>query len=139
MRPVLPVRGVQLVKLDRHADSRGSLLNFGTEAPLPFEVRNVYFLVECPPGETRAEHANSNHSAIISLSSAVTVDVDNGAEQWSHRLTEADSALIIKAGVWLRLREFTPQTCVVVLSSKLWEETTHFETPQPSLLDDAGW
>ena len=133
-----PVRGVQLLKLDRHADSRGSLLHFGTESPLPFEIRNVYFLVDCPPGATRAEHANSNHSAIIALSSAVTVDVDNGGEQASHRLTESDSALIIMAGVWLRLREFTPQTCVVVLSSKLWEETTHYEVPQPSLLDDAG-
>jgi hypothetical protein len=139
MRPVRPVRGVQLVKLDRHADSRGSLLHFGTESPLPFEVRNVYFLVDCPLGAIRAEHANSNHSAIIALSSTVTIDVDNGAEQGSHRLSESDSALIIRAGVWLRLREFTPQTCVVVLSSRLWEETTHFKGPEPSLLDDAGW
>jgi hypothetical protein len=138
MPPVRPVRGVQLVELDRHADSRGSLLHFGTDSPIPFEVRNVYFIVDCPPDATRAEHANSNDSAIIALSSAVTVEVDNGGERWSHRLTEPDAALVVRAGVWLRLREFSRETCVVVLSSKPWEETRHFDAPEPTLLDDAG-
>ena len=133
-----PVRGVQLVDLDRHTDSRGSLVTFGSDSPIPFEVRNVYFLVDAPPDATRAEHANSNDSAIIALSSAVTVEVDNGDEQGSHRLTDPDSALIVRAGVWLRLRDFSRQTCVLVLSSKPWEETTHFERPEPALLDDAG-
>jgi hypothetical protein len=138
MLPVRPVRGVQLVQLDRHTDSRGSLLTFGGDSPIPFDVKNVYFIVDCPPEQTRAGHANSNDSAIIALRSAVTVEVDNGGEQGSHRLTEPDSALIVRAGVWLRLREFTPHTCVVVLSSKPWEETTHYERPEPALLDGAG-
>ena len=138
MLPMRPVRGIELVKLDRHTDPRGSLLAFGSVSPIPFDVRNVYFLVDCPPDATRAGHANSNDSAIIALSSAVTIDVDNGGEQWSHRLTEPDSALIVRAGVWLRLREFSRETCVVVLSSKPWEETRHFDAPEPTLLDDAG-
>ena len=135
--PKRAMRGVQLVELDRHTDSRGSLVHFGSDSPIPFDVRNVYFIVECPADAIRAEHANSNHSAIIALSSAVTVEVDNGSERWSHRLSSPDSALIVRAGVWLRLREFTPQTCVAVLSSKPWEETAHFEGPEPRLLDDA--
>jgi len=132
-----PVRGVELVELDRHSDSRGSLLAFGSVSPIPFDVRNVYFLVDCPPDAIRAEHANSNDSAIIALNSAVTVEVDNGGEQWSHRLTEPDSALIVRAGVWLRLSEFSRETCLVVLSSKPWEETQHFDRPEPSLLGNA--
>lgn len=138
MLPVRPVRGVQLLELDRRTDSRGSLLHFGSDSPIPFDVRNVYFIVDCPPDATRAEHANSNHSAIIALSSAVTVEVDNGSERGTHRLTDPDSALIVRAGVWMRLREFSRETCVVVLSSKPWEETRHFEGPEPTLLDDAG-
>jgi hypothetical protein len=136
--PKRAMRGVQLVELDRHTDSRGSLVAFGNDSPIPFEVRTVYFLVDPPPDAIRAEHANSNDSAIIALRSSVTVELDNGGERESHRLTEPDSALIVRAGVWLRLSEFTPETCVVVLSSKPWEETTHFEGPEPSLLDDAG-
>ena len=98
----------------------------------------MYFIVDCPPDAIRAEHANSNDSAIIALNSAVTVEVDNGGERWSHRLTEPDSALIVRAGVWLRLSEFSEETCLVVLSSKPWEETAHFDRPEPALLDDAG-
>ena len=100
--------------------------------------RSRYFIVDCPPDATRAEHANSNHSAIIALNSSVTVEVDNGSERGTHRLTDPDSALIVRAGVWMRLREFSRETCVVVLSSKPWEETQHFAGPEPTLLDHAG-
>ena len=132
------MRGVHLADLERHTDSRGSLLAFGAGSQLPFEVKNVYFMLDCPPEAVRAEHATSNHTAIIALSPAVTVDLDNGSEQESHRLTTPDTALVISAGVWLRLREFGEQTRLVVLSSKPYEAMKHFDRPAPELLEDAG-
>lgn len=130
------MRGVQLVPLDRHTDARGSLVAFGSESPIPFDVKNVYFILDCPPDAVRAEHASSNDMAIIALSSSVTVDLDNGSEQRSERLATPDTALLIRAGIWLRIREFTPQTSLVVLSSKPFGEMNHFEQPEPALLSD---
>jgi hypothetical protein len=132
-----PMRGVQLIELDRHADSRGSLLAFGADAGIPFDVGNVYFIVDCPPDAIRAEHANSSDTAIIALHDSVTVDVDNGVERASHRLTGPDRVLLIRAGVWLRLRDFRPETLLVVLSSEPYRERSHFEAPEPALLDRA--
>lgn len=130
------VRGVRLIDLARHRDSRGSLLAFGGNPQLPFPVKNVYFILDCPPGAIRAEHATSANTAIIALNPAITVDLDNGSEQESQRLTRPDTALIIKAGVWMRLREFARETKVVVLSSKPFREMRQFQGPQPTLLDD---
>jgi WxcM-like, C-terminal len=132
------VRGVQLVGLHRHGDPRGSLIAFGNDTGLPFDVKNVYFIHECPPDAVRAEHAVSHHEAIVALSSAVTVDLDNGSERESMRLTGPEAALVVCPGVWLRLREFTPETRLVVLSSVAYGEMRHFPEPQPSLMDEAG-
>jgi hypothetical protein len=130
-----PVRGVELVELDRHRDSRGSLLAFGGHPQVPFEVRNAYFILDCPADAVRAEHATSGDTAIVALSSSVRVDVDNGSEQATHELSSADIALLIRAGVWLRLSGFDDRTQLVVLSSQSYSEMTHFDAPQPALLD----
>jgi hypothetical protein len=132
------LRGVELVGLDRHSDPRGSLLAFDGDTRLPFEVKNVYFILECPPDAVRAEHAVSDFEAIIALSSAVTIDMDNGSERESMRLTGPETALIVSPGVWLRLREFTAETRLVVLAARAHEEMKRFTEPQPRLVDDAG-
>jgi hypothetical protein len=129
------MRGVQLVDLDRHTDARGSLVAFGSESPIPFDVKNVYFILDCPPDAIRGGHANTNHSAIIAVNSAVTIDLDNGSERGSQRLTRPDTALIVKAGVWMRVREFDEQTVLVFLSSEPFEKRRHFEGPVPELQD----
>jgi hypothetical protein len=130
------LRGVELVALERHSDPRGSLLAFDGDAPLPFDVKNVYFILDCPAGAVRAEHATAHHEALLALSSAVTIDLDNGSERESVQLTTPETALIIAPGVWIRLREFTPETRLVVLSSSSYGETSHFAEPQPSLIDE---
>jgi hypothetical protein len=130
------MRGVELLELDRHTDARGALLAFGGYPQIPFEVGNVYFILDCPTQAVRAEHATSGDSAIIALSSSVTVDVDNGSEQDSHRLAAPDTALLIRAGVWLRLRDFEDETRLAVLSSQPFGEMTHFDAPQPDLLEE---
>jgi hypothetical protein len=132
------VRGVELLELGRHTDARGSLLAFGDDSPIPFDVRNVYFILDCPSDAIRAGHATANHSLIVALSDAVTVEVDNGSERGEHRLTRPDAGLLVRAGVWLRLSGFSGRTRLVVLSSKPYDEMNHFDGPEPALLDDAG-
>jgi hypothetical protein len=132
------VRGVELLELDRHTDARGSLLAFGDGSQIPFEVQNVYFILDCPDDALRAGHATANHSLIVPLSPSVTVEVDNGSERGSHRLTDPATGLLVRAGVWLRLSEFGEGTRLVVLSSKPYDEMSHFDAPQPALLEEVG-
>ncbi len=133
-----PVRGVELLELDRHTDARGSLLAFGEGAPIPFEVQNVYFILDCPGDAARAGHATSNDSVIVALSDSVMVELDNGSERGSQRLAAPDMALLVRAGVWLRLTDFSEGTRLAVLSSKPYDDMAHFDEPEPALLDEAG-
>jgi WxcM-like protein len=128
------VRGVRLVHLDRISDSRGSLLPFGRT---PFDAKNVFFIRDCPQDAIRAEHATSCEEVIVALNSTVTVDLDNGAEQESVRLGDPEKALVVGPGVWLRLREFTEETALVVLSSEAHQDVERFDRPNPALLDAA--
>jgi hypothetical protein len=129
------MRGVSLLDLGRHDDPRGSLLAFGPDSPVPFDVKNVYFILDCPPDAVRAEHAVSGHTALIALHPPVTIDLDNGTERGSLRLTRPDRALLINAGVWFRLREFDRQTALAVLASQVHADMRRFDKPVRALLD----
>ena len=130
-----PVRGVRLLDIDRITDPRGSLLALGSTSLVGFDVKNVFFIRDCPPEASRAEHASSSDEAIIALNSAVTVDLDNGSERESLRLASPETALILQPGVWLRLREFSQDTALVVLSSQAHSDVVRFDAPNPALLD----
>jgi WxcM-like protein len=132
------MRGVQLIELERNTDDRGALVAIGADSPIPFDVKHFFFILDCPTGAIRAEHAGSHHSALVALCDEVTVDVDNGDERDSIRLTRPDAALIIWPGVWIRLHGFSEQTRLAVLSSEAHADMQHFEEPVPALLDTSG-
>jgi hypothetical protein len=132
------MRGVGSVDLTRHADGRGSLVAFAGRSEVPFDVRNVYFILDCPPDAVRAGHARSDDKALIVLNSSVTVELDNGSERQHRELSGPETALVIRAGVWLRLKDFTPDTVIAVLSSLPHNEATYFDAPAPALLDAAS-
>jgi len=129
------MRGVRPVDLTRHTDERGSLVAFAWHSEVPFDVRNVYFILDCPPDAVRAGHAGSDDKALIVLNSSVTVELDNGSERQHRELSGPGTALVIQAGVWLRLKDFTPDTVIAVLASQPHDEATYFDAPAPALLD----
>jgi hypothetical protein len=129
------MRGVRSVDLTRHTDGRGSLIAFAGHSEVPFDVRNVYFILDCPPDAVRAGHAGSDDKALIVLNSSVTVELDNGSERQLRELTGPETALVVQAGVWLRLKDLAPDTVIAVLASLTRDETTYFDAPAPELLD----
>lgn len=129
------MRGVRSIDLTRHTDGRGSLVAIAGNSEVPFDVRNVYFILDCPPDAIRGGHAGSGDKALIVLNSSVTVELDNGSERQHRQLSGPETALVIRAGVWLRLKDFTPDTVIAVLSSLPHDETTYFDAPAPALLD----
>jgi hypothetical protein len=129
------MRGVRSVDLTRHTDGRGSLVAFAGHSQVPFDVRNAFFILDCPPDAVRAGHAGSGDQALIVLNSSVTVELDNGSERQLRELSGPETALVIHAGVWMRMKDFTPDTVIAVLASQPHDETTHFDAPAPALLD----
>jgi len=130
--------GTRLIKLPKHADSRGRLIALDRDQSLPFDVRRVYCIYQSHMRSVRGEHATSAHCALVALQGTVEVDLNNGQAQTTARLSRTDQALCIHAGVWLRLRNFGRGAIVLVAASKLYAQSAYFDLPNPELLKSIG-
>ncbi len=129
------MRGVERISVAGHADDRGVLRAFERGDSLPFELARVFILQDCPPDAVRACHAVTAQQAIVALTGAATVDLDNGSERQTVRLESAAEALLLWPGVWLRLRLFSADTVILVASSQRFSDVRYFDTPQPHLFE----
>ncbi len=87
------------------------------------EIKRLFYIKVDRPGVVRAEHAVSEVAIIVALTGAVTIDFDNGFEQDTLVLSSLDTAIVVDAGVWLRLRDFVPTTILMVGSTNSYSET----------------
>jgi hypothetical protein len=130
--------GVELIDLPVHQRDNGALVALDRNQHLPFAVQRVFVILACPTTATRAEHSSSTHQAILAVQGTVVIDLDNGREQDTLILDSLDRAVCIHAGVWLRLRDFSPSTIVLVAASKLYADTEYFAGPNPGFLPSLG-
>jgi hypothetical protein len=130
------MKGVTLHTLPTHGDARGSLHAFERGGPLCFQPDRIFIISECPTDAVRACHAVSGHQALMLLNGRVDIDLDNGAEQSTLKLSGPHQLLVLQPGVWLRLRDFSPGAILMVASSKRYAEVRYFDSPQPDLMRD---
>jgi hypothetical protein len=129
------VRGTRLVEVPKHSDERGFLIALDRNQSLPFDVRRVYCIYPGVGGAVRGEHATSAHCALVALQGSVEVDLDNGDERGSVHLSRTDQALCIHAGVWLRVRDLSPDGIILVAASRLFGESVYYRRPSRGLLE----
>jgi hypothetical protein len=128
------IKGVRLIAGNDYKDGRGRLTAFEYPGGIPFVVRRAFTLRDCPGEEARAEHSNSSDQLVIILAGSLTIDLDNGEEKSVVSLRDGNQALLIRAGVWLRMRDFAQGTIVLVLSPTSYSKNRQFPTPQPDLM-----
>jgi WxcM-like, C-terminal len=129
-----PLRGASLFQTKTHVDSRGELTAFDISSNLGFALKRVFFIRVEHANTIRAEHACSAEQVLIVLTGAVTIDIENGRERCSVRLVQGRSALWLSSGVWLRLRNFSTGTVLLVAASANYADTLYFDRPQPELI-----
>lgn len=129
-----PIVGVELISALVLADARGTLTVFEAPDLLPFVPARMFFLKTVDGQAIRGGHANSCDELIVAVAGSVLAELDNGEAQSSVRLHRFDQALLVRAGVVIRLRDFTPDALLLVCASALYAETRHFARPQPQLM-----
>lgn len=127
------ISGASLVDLPVHSDERGVLGVIEVEGGVDFDIRRVFHITVDDPGVIRADHASNEIQLIVTVRGGVTVDLDNGLQATSVRLSNDGMGLRIDRGVWRRLRGFQPGTVLLVVSDRTYAETMHFSTPRPDL------
>jgi hypothetical protein len=130
------MRGVEIRELSVFNDGRGDLVAIEDDTNLPFPLRRVFYMAVDDPRIVRAKHATSAHLHLSAISGAVTVVVDNGEERKSIRLGSRARAVWTRPGVYIVLRDFAPQTVLMVCASTHFSDTHYFQSPQPQLIED---
>ena len=105
----------RIYNINKVCDNRGSL-SFATIAEdIPFDVKRIFWITDVPDGATRGGHAHSTcHELLFVVNGAMTLHI--GDE--SFRLTRSDEGVAIWAGEWCELKDFAPETVIVVLASE---------------------
>jgi hypothetical protein len=129
-----PIIGAELIAPAVHADARGELIVFEGPERLPFPPARMFFLKTADRDTVRGGHANSCDELIVAMTGSVLAEIDNGTEESRVRLDRCDQALLVRAGVVVRLRDFAPDTLLLVCASALYADTRHFATPRPRLM-----
>ncbi len=119
-------KSVKLIALPKLLDDRGNLSFVEAFQHVPFDIKRVYWIYDVPGGETRGGHSyQKNQELIIALSGSFSIVVHDGKEESVYTLNRSYSGLLIPAGIWRHLENFSTNSCALILSSMAYEEADY--------------
>lgn len=115
------------VPIQRHVDERGALTPLEN---LPFEIQRVFALTHLNTDLERANHAVNCDEFIVLLTGSCRLTLRSRAGVMLDTELGYDVGHYIPAGFWIKLGHFSPDTTILVLASKSYEDTRYFSEPQ---------
>ena len=101
----------RIIELGRHHGSKGKIAGFDTE--------RVFFIYDIPGGASRGGHAHKTlRELIIAASGSFDVYINDGTRERTFHLNRPSQALLLSAGVWEELRNFSSGAVALVLASE---------------------
>lgn len=111
-------RGCRLISLPEHKDRRGSLSIAEARHEVPFAIERVFWIYDVPEGEERGAHSHSECAeVVVPVHGAFDMTVDDGTAKATVHLDSPHTGILIPAGVWCQLSNFTQGTVCVVMAS----------------------
>jgi mannose-6-phosphate isomerase-like protein (cupin superfamily) len=113
----------ELIDFTEIVSENGNLWFAEVNDQLPFLVKRVYYIVGVPAGSERGAHAHKYlDQLLIPMTGSFTVDIADGANEWTFDLNNPGKALFLPAGVWRTLRNFSDGSICLVLASECYED-----------------
>lgn len=115
-----------IIQLPKITDPRGNLTVAEPASGVPFDIRRAYWVYDVPGGESRGGHAHKRlHQLIIALSGSFHVTLDNGHSKETYLLNHPWQGLVVEAGVWRTLDDFSSGAVCLVLASEEYDEADY--------------
>jgi len=113
-----------IVELDRHHSHRkGDISVVENSLTVPFNVKRVYYLYDIPGGASRGGHAHKIlQQFVVAVSGSFSVILDDGIIKRSFHLNRPYQGLLIEAGIWRTLEDFSSGSVCLVLASELYDK-----------------
>ncbi|MEZ5556159.1 FdtA/QdtA family cupin domain-containing protein [Haliea sp.] len=116
----------RLVPVQRHNDSRGSLLPVDF-AQLPFRPERVFTVSAVPPGTRRGGHGHlRGQQLLICLTGKILVTLQRDGERVDITLDGASPGLSVSAGIWGEQTYIEEHSTLLVLASDPYDADSYF-------------
>ncbi len=119
------IANCNIIDIPKIKDTRGNLAVIENRI-LPFKIQRVYYLFDVPAGAYRGGHAHKVQVEIlIAISGSFEVLLDDGKVKKKILLNRPDRGLIIPAGIWRELQDFSQGSVCLVLNSQAFDENDY--------------
>ena len=120
------VAGVNLHRLLRVADIRGSLTVGEFEKTIPFSAKRYFMVFDVPSIETRGEHAHRKcHQFLICVRGSCSVVVDDGSNRQEFLLDRQDMGIHIPPMIWGIQYKYSSDAVLLVFASHYYDESDY--------------
>ena len=112
----------RIIELGRHHGAKGNLTEVENGKVAGFDTERVFFIYDIPGGASRGGHAHKTlRELIVAASGSFDVYVNDGTRERTFHLNRPSQALLLSAGVWEELRDFSSGAVALVLASKHYD------------------
>tara|TARA_A100001391_G_scaffold160_2_gene318 strand:+ start:17330 stop:18268 length:939 start_codon:yes stop_codon:yes gene_type:complete len=116
------VPGVNLYKLDRVTDIRGSLTVGEFERTVPFAIKRYFMVFDVPSAETRGEHAHREcHQFLICARGSCSVVADDGKNRQEFVLDRPDIGIHLPPMIWGIQYKYSSDALLLVFASEYYK------------------
>jgi hypothetical protein len=116
----------RLMQLPKNQSNAGSISVFENSTILPFDVERVFYIYDIPGGVDRGAHAHKEcHQFLIAASGSFEVEIDDGKNKTTVRLSHPDLGLHIPPGIWAAEKDFSSGAICLVMTSLKYDEADY--------------
>lgn len=112
-----------LLELPKNHTINGNISSVNNFQEIPFIIERVYYLYDVPGGEARGGHAHKKlQQLIIAASGSFDLIVDDGRIKRTFHLNRPYQGVLMPAGLWRELHNFSSGSICLVLASHFYDE-----------------
>lgn len=127
------INDCRMINIRRYSDTRGYLSVVENDIDLPFEIKRIYYLYMVPE-VARGAHAHKElQQLLIATSGSVDVIMDDGKKKKTFHLDKPWKGLLIPAGLWRDLENFSGGAVLLCLASKKYDTADYIRDYQEFL------
>ena len=121
MSKISTINDCKIIDIRRYSDTRGYLSVVENGIDIPFEIKRIYYLYMVPE-VARGAHAHKElQQLLIATSGSVEVIMDDGQNKKSFMLDRPWKGLLIPAGLWRDLENFSGGAVLLCLASEKYD------------------
>ncbi len=119
------VNDCKIIDIRRYSDTRGYLSVIENGIDIPFDIKRIYYLYMVPEVARGAHAHKALQQLLIATSGSVEVIMDDGNEKKSFMLDKPWKGLLIPAGLWRDLENFSGGSVLMCLASEKYDENDY--------------